>query len=170
LSRLSELSKGAREYLPAFWPANAQLGRPDPIPMKLAVLTDDDMQQAIAAAHARLREVKLEVNQYTVDELETETSIQVLARACRDNDQPEKVTFAVDAEDLRRNTTPWERAEVVDAWRPWQERRNPLRRLTADERQNLDALVKKKDATTLRACGLDLLVSYMLTSDSPPSS
>ncbi len=170
MSRLAELSKGKREYLQAYWPANPQLGRPDPIPMKLQVLSDHEMQQAIAAAHARLAELKLVVGQYTVDELETETSVQVLALACRDNDQPEKVAFATDADDLRRNTTPWERGEVVDAWRPWQERRNPLRPLTAEERQAITVELEKKSAPTLRAFGADMLVSYLISSASPPST
>lgn len=166
LSRLAELSKGRREYLQSYWPANAQLGRPNPIPMKLQVLSDDEMQQAIAAAHARLRDLKLDVGQYTADELESETCTQVLALACRDNDDPAKVSFAVDVDDLRRNSTPWERGEVIDAWRPWQERRNPLRVLLPEERQALDESVKKKDAVTLRACAVDMLVSYLLSSDS----
>lgn len=168
MSRLSELSKGRREYLQAYWPANPQLGRPDPIPMKLQVLSDDEMQRAIAAAHARLRDLKMEVGQYTADELETETSVQVLALACRDNDQPATVSFAQDADDLRQNSTPWERGEVVDAWRPWQERRNPTRALSADEEREIDAAIKKKAATTLRAFGADTLVSYMISSASRP--
>lgn len=170
MSRFTELAKGTREYLPAFWPANAQLGRPEPIAMRLAVLTDDDFQLSIADAHARLRELKLEIGAYTADELETETSVQVLARACRDAADPDKVSFAVDAEDLRKHTAPWERAEVIDAWRPWQERRNPMRALTVEERQAVEENVKKKDGASLRACGLDLLVGFLLTSESPPST
>lgn len=169
MGRLSELSKGKREYLPAYWPANPQLGRPAPIPMKLQVLTDDDMQRAVLAAKVRLKELGLNIeSQYNQDEVETEVSVQVLAICCRDNDQPEKVAFATDADDLRANTAPWERGEVVDAWRPWQERRNPLRQLSEKERAVIDEALKKKDAATLRACGADMLASFMTSSGSPP--
>ncbi len=165
--RLSELSKGKREYLQAYWPANAQLGRKDPIPVKLQVLTDGEMQDAVIEGKKYLKSRGLDTeSQFNQDEVETEISIRVLAIACRDNDQPETVSFVVDADDLRRSTTPWERGEVVEAWKPWQERRNPARALTAEERQAIEELVKKKDAATLRACDADMLVSYMLSSDS----
>lgn len=167
LSRFTELSKGKREYLQAYWPANPQLGRPDPIPMKLQVLTEDEVQTAVLEGKAYLAKRGLNIeSQFNQDEVETEISVRVLAAACRDNDQPDKVSFSVDVDDLRRNTAPWERGEVVEAWKGWQERRNPLRALTAEERAHIDEAVKKKDAATLRACDVDSLVSFMISSDS----
>lgn len=167
MSRLAELSKGRREYLQAYWPANPQLGRPDPIPMKLQVLTEDEQQSALVEAKSYLKRLGVNIeSQFSQDEVEGEIAVRVMALACRDNDQPATVSFAVDADDLRKNTAPWERGEVVEAWKVWQERRNPFRGLTADERAHLDEAIKKKDAVTLRACDADLLVSYMLSSDS----
>ncbi len=171
MSRFADLSKGKREYLQAYWPANPQLGRPVTMPMKLQVLTDDELQYAIVTARKHLSERGLNVDsQYSQDEVETETCVQLLAIACRDNDQPAIVAFVVDADDLRRNTTPWERGEVITAWRPYQERRAPLRSLTPAERAEIDAVLKKKDSAALRAFGGDMLASYMLFSDSPPST
>lgn len=171
MSRFAELSKGRREYLQAFWPANPQLGRPDPIPLKLQVLTDEEFQEAIAAAHERLRLLKLDGRgELAVEDVENEISIQLLARACRDDSQPATVAFCVDADDLRRHTTPWERGEVGAVWKDFQERRNPQRELTERERQEVEAAIKKKAAMTLRAFGPDTLVSFMLTSASPPSN
>jgi len=169
-SRFDELSKGRREYLAAMWPANAQLGRPDPIPLKIQALSHDEFQAAIAAAHERYRALKTPTDGLGADDFEAEVSLQILAMACRDNDHPEKLAFAQDADDLRRNTTPWEQAEVGDVWKSFQERRNPLRALLPEERAAIASLVKKKQAMTLRACGLDSLVSFLLTLDSPPST
>jgi hypothetical protein len=58
----------------------------------------------------------------------------------------------------------------VDAWRPWQERRNPLRPLTVEERRAIETELEKKSAPTLRAFGADMLVTFMLSSASPPST
>jgi hypothetical protein len=170
VSRLDDLSRGRRDYLAASWPSNPQLGRPDPIPVKLQALSDDDFQECVAAAHERFRKLKIPHDGMSADDFEAEVSIQLLARACRDPEQPDKVAFVQDADDLRRNTTSWERAEVGEIWKTYQERRNPTRALLPEERARIDALVKKKDPMILRAVGLDSLVSYMLTSGNPPSN
>jgi hypothetical protein len=169
-SRLDELSKGRREYLQTVWPANPQLGRPEGIPVKLQVLNEEQFQDALSAAHERFREKKIPPDGMNADDFEGELQLQLLARACRDNDKPETVCFAMDAADLRRNTTPWERAEVARDWALFQERRNPMHALLPEERAQVLDAVKKKDATSLRGFGVDSLVSYLLTSDSPQST
>lgn len=170
MTRLGDLAKGRREYLQIAWPANAQLGRPESIPCKLQALNDEEFQEAIAAAHERFRTLKIPADGMNADDFEGEVSVQVLARACRDNDNPEKTTFALDADDLRRNASPWERGEVSKLWATFQERRNPLHELLPEEKERIVDAVKKKDATSLRGFGVDSLVSFMITSASPRSS
>jgi hypothetical protein len=169
MTRLTDLTKGRREYLASQWPANPKLGRPEAMPLKIQALTDEDFQECVAAAYERFRSLKLETNAYTADDLESEISIQILARACRDPEQPDKVSFAVDADDLRRNSSPWERTEVGEIWKQWQDERNPTG-LSQPERDRIAALVKKKEVTTLKACGVDSLASYLLTMASQPST
>jgi hypothetical protein len=170
MSRLGDLSKGRREYLQIAWPVNAQLGRPEPIPCKLQVLNDEEFQEAISAAHERFRQLKIPVDGMNADDFEGEVSVQVLARACRDQDNPEKTTFALDADDLRRNASPWERGEVSKLWATFQERHNPLHELLPEERESIVDAIKKKDGARLRGFGVDSLVSFLLTSASPRSS
>jgi hypothetical protein len=169
VSRLGDLSKGRREYLQAAWPANAQLGRPASIPCKLQALSDEEFQEAIAAAHERFRQLKIPADGMNADDFEGEVSIQVLARACRDDDKPETTTFALDADDLRRSSSPWERGEVSKLWAAFQERRNPIYALLPEERARIAEALKKKDGASLRGFGVDSLVSFMITSESPPS-
>lgn len=170
MSRLGDLTKGRREYLQIAWPANAQLGRPESIPCKLQALTDEQFQEAIAAAHERFRFLKIPHDGMNADDFEGEVSVQVLARACRDNDKPETTTFALDADDLRRNASPWERGEVSKLWAKFQERHNPMHALLPEERASVLEALKKKDGMTLRGFGVDSLVTFLLTSDSPPST
>lgn len=167
---LSDLVKGRREYLPIAWPANSQLGRPEPMPCKLQALSDADFQEAVAAAHERFRQLKIPHDGMSADDFEGEVSVQVLARALRDHAKPESLSFVTDADDLRRNTSPWERDEVGKLWSAFQERRNPLRALLPEEREQVTAALKKKDAMSLRAFGVDTLVSWLTTTVSPPST
>jgi hypothetical protein len=171
MSRLSDLASGRREYLQTAWPANVQLGRPEPIPLKLQALSDEQFQEAIAAAHERLRTLKIPHEGISgADHLEGEVSLQILARACRDNDNPATTSFAIDADDLRRNSSPWEQSEIGDQWKAFQERRNPIFELRPEEKERIVDALKKKDATSLRGFGVDSLVSFMLTSGSPRST
>lgn len=170
MSVLSELTKGRREYLQASWPANAQLGRPEPIPLKLQALSDEEFQLAVAAAHERFRMLKIPHDGMSADDFEGEVSVQILARACRDNEKPDTVSFALDADDLRRNSSPWERGEIGEIWKKLQERRNPMHALLPEERERIVDAVKKKDAMSLRGFGVDTLVSFMLTTESPRSN
>jgi len=185
VTRLSHLAQGKRALVSTSWPANPDMGRPEPLPIALQALSVAELLEAAAAAREVFGAAHLSHNDAAfADTFTAELAIQILARACRDARNP-GLTFAVDVEDIRRNTVHEECAQVFEQWKTLQARVNPgpyagvtsrelielgLPVLSQAEYDAVREAVKKKDGASLRAFGLDTLVSFTITSGSPPST
>jgi len=176
-TRLDELTAGRRKFHAATFPVLE-------IPFKLMSLGKHHLQLAQGEAHKRWKALGLEVNTYTVDDFMDEQLYQSLHLACRSAEKPDSETFAVDADDFRRNVDLSMMEALLDMWRPIQAAENPgpyqgmnndelralgLPMLSADDQAEILEAAKKKDASRLRRFERDALISWLLTSGSRPS-
>lgn len=163
--RLARMRQGKRVFRDAQWP-----GDPD-LKVKLAVLSCTEVQECHAQAVHRLqKELGLEPGAtINLPHLQDETLTQILARACRDAEDPSK-PLASDPSDLRDSSTVDERFAMYDAYVQFQNEIDPApETMSVELRQEIEALVKKKDRAGLRSCGFNTLLSFMLSTDAPPS-
>jgi hypothetical protein len=178
---LAELRRGKYRLRPYTLPESN--GCP-PIPMRLALLSCDEVQECHAQALAQLRNDRgLDptdlVNAQT---LEDETLTQILYRALRmpapssealqlgAKDDP-TVTLHPDANDCRKCYTPDERALLADEYNDFRAMVDPDPRLMPPELVlEIRAAVKKKDEPRLSAFGGRKLALYLLSTDSQPAS
>lgn len=164
LSRLAEIARGKRELRPATWPG---LG----IACRMRVLSCSEVQECQAAAFVRFQDIKLPIDVYSISLFEDEVITQLLHRACRDQDNPQEQTFAIDAQDLRENTNVDQRAAMFEIYKEFADSvdPSPLDMAPEEVRTILEA-IKKKDRITLSSFGLRALVTYLLTTASQPES
>jgi hypothetical protein len=162
--RLAALVKGRRPTQPARWPGiNAECS--------MKILSSTEVLACYAAAYHYFRDVlDVEVNAMTYSQFEEEILTQILFRACRDPQNADQ-TFATDVDDMRDHTTPDERAAVFTLYNDFRAEHDPdASEMTPALVRELDELVKKKDAATLRGFGSPVLVNYLLTTANRPSS
>jgi hypothetical protein len=165
LSRLAQLRIGRREYRKVRWPGTDAW-------LLMRIVSASEAQECRAAAEHRLvNELSMTIGPHNYDVLEEECLTQLLFRACRDAEDPERLTFAVDVADFRDNVDIDQRASLFVQYRDFQVERDPDPvtmgpALIAD----IEALIKKKDEPRLNDYGSRVLVSYMLTTGNPPST
>lgn len=163
-SRLAKLRRGKLEYKRARWPRSDD-------ECLLRVLTCSEVQECQAHAFRRFKELDIPVVPATMSLFEDECLTQVLFRGCRDPNDPERLTYAIDVDDMRDNTTVDERAAMYTVFRDLCEEQDPDPETVSPELlRQIEEAVKKKDAALLRGFGSSALVSFMLSTDSPPSS
>ncbi|MFH0901896.1 MAG: hypothetical protein V2A73_14800 [Pseudomonadota bacterium] len=138
----------------------------------IRVLNCEEIQECLACAYERFRQLKLPPESPVVTAtFEDEVMLQLLARACRDCDRPDEMPFAVDADDMRRNTTVDERAIVFSFYRDFQTEVDPTPgELSSELMQAITSAVKKKDRAALLVIGSCALASYLLTGAHQPVS
>lgn len=163
-SKLAELWRGRAGFKDAVWP---ELG----VPFKLMVLSNEDTQLCTAAAIERFKKIGLDVNMVTSDEFEAEVTLQILFRACRDPQDPWEKTIAIDADDMRRNTSPEQRDAVLGEYALWRKERDPRKEEMPRELwEEIEGLVKKKAPSLAKSFGSFLRAIYKPTSaDQRPS-
>jgi hypothetical protein len=164
VSRLAQMRRGKRELKDARWPGLDA-------PLKLRVLTTAEVQECHAAAHVRFDQLKMPLGTLlTAQPYEDELAIQLLHRACR-NAEDAELPFAIDADDLRENSTVDERDIVVQMYQDLADEVNPAPdTMDAAELAVIEDAVKKKDRSRLLAFGSCALASYLLSMVNPSST
>jgi hypothetical protein len=133
----------------------------------LRVLSCSEVQECQAAAYVRFRELGIPVDVISLALFEDEVLVQILYRACRDPEDPDRLAFCADAADLRDHTTVDERAALFALYRDFCAEQDPdPGELTAELIQEIDEHIKKKDESRLRSYGSPVLVTYLLTTAS----
>lgn len=157
MSRLAKMRIGRRQFKTVGWPGSSDLG------CKLQVITCSETQECYAAAVARFKQLELPLNEYTAEQFADEIVTQLLTRACRDAENPDR-PFAIDADDLRDNTTVDERAAMMIRYRDFAREidPDPTEMSAEDVRDILDA-IKKKDKATLCIYGSPTLATFLLS-------
>lgn len=169
-TRLALLAQARRPHRSAVMPGLEQK-------VELVVLTADECQEALAGAHRRFSKLGLDAaHLMNLEAFNDECANQCLARALRDPADLEK-TIAEGAndderaDDLRRALSLEERAALYDLYEDFRKDVDPqLAELSPELATEILDLVKKKDATRLRGFASRTLVSFMLSTASPPGS
>lgn len=159
---LEKLSKGLDQQRECHWPGAEDMR------IVMVPLSCGEVQEAQAAAEARMLSIGLKTNIFNADVLASELHVQILARSMRDPDDKSTHLFA-DADELRDRSTPDERTLLADEFIELQAQANPepdeMDSATFNE---IDGLIKKKAEMKLRSYGSRTLVSFLLSSENPP--
>ena|SRR5215831_5664583 len=157
LSRLAAL-RDAELFTEATWP-----GHPD-VKLKIRSLTCAEVLECRAAAEKEFKDRGLADSVLNADAKEEEVAIQILARVLRDQVDPKGMPFAESPDDLRSNTSPDQRAELIVAFNEHRQKTDPWPSELGDEvLAEIETAVKKKDRIRLRSLGSGVLVTYLLT-------
>jgi len=162
--KLARLLKGARQPpIPVTLPGGVRV--------LMRSLSRADIQECLGGAIARFSSLGIPYDSpFLVDHLQDELLNQMLYRALRDPDDPER-TAAGDASELRDHLSPPEQAALYDQYDAAFGDVDPdASTLTAMQWDQIADAVKKKDVKSLRRCDWSELVSYLLTSGNRPGS
>jgi len=168
-SRLRAMRAGKRYTRPGQIPANEALGAAA-VDFLWRVVTENERAEAVQAAHEYLEQRRIPVVVPGQSYLEDETSWQILWRAMRDPERPEK-PLARDVDELREFLSFEERDMLITGYMDLEEFVNPdLHGLSSDERDALVAALKKNDTRTGLSFGSALLWNFLRTMDGQPWS
>lgn len=168
---VARLERGREIWRDYIWPGGSLV-------VRMRVLTTGELQEAEAAAFARMAKLGLEIQGLTLDTLAAEKVTQVLMRACGDPAAPVEgrrgrwhPMFRT-ADVMRDATTSDERAAM---WANYEELRvtvdpSPLTELDEDAVADIDEALKKRSLPLLASIGSWRLASYLLTTVYRPSS
>jgi hypothetical protein len=137
---------------------------------RLVPLTCAELQDAYAAAVKRWTELELKVDLYTADDFNSEVHVQIIARSMRTMDD-RLLTLFVSGEELRDKITADERHEIVTEYLALVQESDPdPAAMSPEVIEQIDELVKKKDAATLSGFSSLILSSYIVGMASQSSS
>lgn len=120
------------------------------------IMSNAERQEALFATEDRFKQKKIEVSTTTVEAYDDENTTQILARALRDPDDPEK-PFAKNADQMRDLLNLKEKNALVAEYNAFEDEASPVAETISDE--DLDRIfdeVKKKPET-----GSDLSISTL---------
>ncbi len=157
LEALALLREGTEKDHICKWPGH------DAFEFVIVVLLDDQRQEAMAGAVRQFENMGLEVGLYTSDEWWNEINTQVLYLAMRDITDPTCKKRLFDSADevrsaLKRN----ERDVITNEYTRLMGEANPTE-LSQQVFDQIEDMVKKKDAVGLAALSSAILSIYMLT-------
>ncbi len=162
-SRLAKMMRGKNQGREVLWPGTD-------VHVYLRPLSCAEVLECYAAAHKVFAALELPPSGFLLDPYQDELATQILFRACRDPEKPEK-PLAIDADDLRDNTTPDERSAMMALYTDLLADVDPaLEELSPEIARDIADAVKKKAARTLRRFGSSMLASYLLTTGEPPAT
>lgn len=158
---LAELRKGLKGY--------RECGFPGAPAMRIIMvpLSDDELQESLAAAGKRFRKLEIDITVLTADDFNIELHIQSLARAMRDPEDPERKRLLFgSADELRAAVTADERILLVDEYLEAQAACNPQPDSIPDELfKQIEGAIKKKDRALLSSIGSRTLVDYLISTE-----
>lgn len=163
-SRLAKMRRGKSELRVVVWPGISD-AEGQPVAVALRVLSCGEVQECHAEANRRFLDLRLPIDSvHTVSLFEDEVMLQLLVRACRNVERPHDEPFAIDAADMRENTTVDERAAMFSLYRDFASEVDPAPdKMSGAEFDEIIELVKKKAEGTLLGLGSRKLVSFLLT-------
>jgi hypothetical protein len=163
-TRLAKIAAGKRVTRLTRWP---QLD----FDVLLRVLSNADTQACHARAIARFADLKIPIDAIvTANLFQDEIVLQVIHEACRDPEHPEQ-TYAVDADDLRENTTNRQREAMMEIYADFAAEVDPdAEQMSSELVGGIVDAIKKKDSVRLKSYGSRALATFMLSSVSPPST
>lgn len=168
---IERLGRGKQLYTDFTWPGGK-------LPCRLRMLTNSELQEAVAGAVHRWAALKVELLAMLSDDFADEVVTQRLWRGLEDPERPIEgdrfgrcMRLFDTVDDFRDLTTAAERAAVFDAYNDLDEETDPaLVAIDEATRARIEEAVKKKDVRGLRGFGSSTLRHYMLTTGSPPES
>ena len=159
---LARLRKGKDEFRVVRWPGSDDSEQP----FALVPLTCDELQEAYAAAYQRFEQLKLPITLYTADDLHSETNMQILLRAMvllDDDGQPSRDRLFANGEELRKLLRTDVREALAGEYLELQSEVDPdPADMSPDLIEQIDELVKKKDAAALSATSSTTLAAYII--------
>lgn len=159
---LERLRKGKSEFRTVRWPGSDDK---EP-PFALIPLTCDELQEAYAAAYQRFEELKLPITIYTADDLHSETNMQILLRAMvllDDDGKPTAEQLFADGKELRKLLRTDVRESLAGEYLELQSEVDPdPADMSAELIEQIDELVKKKDAAALSSTSSTTLAAYII--------
>ncbi|HEU02896.1 hypothetical protein LCGC14_0605550 [marine sediment metagenome] len=160
---LERLRKGKDEFRIVRWPGDDSA---DAVPFALVPLTCDELQEAYAAAYQRFEQLKLPITIYTADDLHSETNMQILLRAMvllGDDGKPTTEQLFADGEELRKLLRTDVREALAGEYLELQSEVDPdPADMSPDLIEQIDELVKKKDAAALSATSSTTLAAFII--------
>ena len=156
LSKLAAMRAGKRHLKPGALPGETAPS------FVWRVLTRGEKQECTAAATKRFADIGVPPELRGYQDFEDETITQVLWRAMRDADKPER-PFATDARELRDLLTADELDVLWTQYADFEEEVNPDEITASPELlAEIDRILKKKDETALISFGSRSLANYLL--------
>lgn len=135
-SLLARLKKGNRNTKRVDYPGTES-------PVLLRVLSEQEQQDAMIAAELYLKDKKIEISMGSVDVYAAEQSVQILYRALRDPENPER-PFAESPDEMRKLNSSGELNVLNDQYREYELECSPdPMEMTQSDFDSLVADVKK---------------------------
>ncbi len=129
----------------------------------LRVLSNQEIQDAILAAEQLFKERGLEITDSNRDAYSDERATQVLARALREPENPNK-PFAASAKELRGLLEKEEKDLLLQEYYDFEQAVSPrINRMTEEEFEELWSSLKKSPelSSALNSCTLSGLITYL---------
>lgn len=131
--------------------------------MVLRVLSNAEIQEALFATENRFKAKKIKISSTTVEAYEDENATQILFRALRDPQDPDR-PFAENADELRKLLTRDEKDILVDAYNGLEKEVSPsVTKLSEKELEDLFEGLKKtpENGNNLSFSTLKRLIIYL---------
>lgn len=161
---IATLRQGAKNTRACQWPGSTGADGA----FVLVPLSVEELESAYAEAHKHFGErLGIPLTMYTAPDFHSEVNLQVLARAMRRSDDHARTYFA-DGDEARKLMRPEERDAITTEWLELLAIADPdIEQLDAETVAQIDAAVKKKDASRLRALPSRTLTSYIIGTANP---